>query len=70
MKAPISCSSRRDFFRACMRYPVILGMAVVGVSLVSRAKNATGCQEFPVCQTCKLLPDCAKPQALETRKAR
>ena len=69
MNAPAP-SSRRDFFRACARYPVILGMAALGVSLVTRSKGNTGCQEFPVCQTCRLLSNCEKPQALETKKAR
>ncbi len=69
MNAPEN-SSRRDFFRACVRYPAILGLAALGVSLATRSKIGTGCREFPVCQTCQLLPGCEKPQALDTKKAR
>jgi len=67
----ISVLSRREWLRAGLRYPVLAGLAAVGVILGLRSRNAAGlenCLEARPCQACELLRDCALPQAREARR--
>lgn len=63
---------RREFLRDCIRYPLLAGLAVLGGVLALRKGDPNfveTCVKQRVCRGCGLFMDCAKPQALATRKA-
>ena len=65
-------NTRREFLRACLRYPVLAGLGVLGGLLAMRGLRYTGfepCIKSRVCRSCQLFVNCEKPQAVETRKS-
>jgi hypothetical protein len=65
-------ATRREFFRACVRYPVLGGLAVLGGLLAVRGLQSNGiepCIKSRVCRSCQLFAGCEKPQAAQTRKS-
>ena len=64
--------TRREFLRACVRYPVLGALGVVSGLLVVRGLHSTGvepCVKSRVCRSCQLFVSCEKPQAVQTRKS-
>ena len=62
---------RRAFLRDCVRYPLLAGLAVLGGVLALRKGDPNfvePCVKQRVCRGCGLFGDCAKPQAVATRK--
>jgi hypothetical protein len=65
-------STRREFFRACFRYPVLAGLGVLGGVLAMRGLQSNGvvpCIKSRVCRDCGLFVNCEKPQASEARNS-
>jgi hypothetical protein len=64
--------TRREFFRACLRYPVLIGLGAISGVLVLRGLHSSGvvpCIKSRVCKGCKLLDNCDKPQAAQAKKS-
>ncbi len=62
---------RREFLRACVRYPVLAGLAVVGGVLLTRRDNPENpalCVKRRVCDSCRVFATCDRPQAKAARK--
>jgi len=62
---------RRDFLRACVRYPLLAGLTILGTVLVLRKGDpdfAETCLKQRVCQSCGSFHDCALPRAAMARK--
>ncbi len=62
---------RREFLRACVRYPVLSGLAVVGWVLLTRRdspENTALCVKRRVCDGCRVFDTCERPQAKAARK--
>lgn len=63
-------NTRREFLRACVRYPVLGSLAGRGVALAERGLHSTGvepCAKSRVCRSCQLFVNCEKPQAVRAR---
>jgi hypothetical protein len=63
--------TRREFLRACFRYPVLVGIGAIRGVLVLRGLHSNGvvpCIKSRVCGQCQSFTSCDKPQAAETRK--
>jgi hypothetical protein len=59
--------SRKEFFRACLRYMILLGFALYGYFQFKKSRNpASGnqvCGNNGICSGCGELKDCGLPQA-------
>jgi hypothetical protein len=63
--------NRRAFLRACARYPILAGLAVMGGVLAMRRADPSApvpCLKQRVCQGCGAFADCSLPQAVATRE--
>lgn len=63
---------RRTFLRACARYPLLGGLALLGGWLAWRRADPTApvpCIKRRVCRDCRLFSGCTLPQAVATRRA-
>jgi hypothetical protein len=64
-------SNRRAFLRACARYPILAGLALLGGVLALRRDDASAtvpCLKQRACSGCGAFAGCALPQAVATRK--
>ncbi len=67
-----SALSRREWLRAGLRYPVLAGLAGIGVVLGLRFRNGAGAERCLIarpCEACELFRDCGLPRATETRRS-
>jgi hypothetical protein len=64
-------SSRRAFLRACARYPILAGLALLGGGLALRRPDqavAVPCLKQRVCRGCGAFAGCVLPQAVAARQ--
>jgi hypothetical protein len=67
----LPANSRRAFLRACVRYPILAGLAVLGGALALRKAApslAEPCVKQRACRNCRLVEDCVWPQAVAARR--
>jgi hypothetical protein len=62
-------SSRRNFLRSAVRYPLLAVLAVMGGRVIDRKPEAaTACVIRPWCGGCDRFEGCLKPQAETARQ--
>ncbi|MCX6928811.1 MAG: hypothetical protein NT154_37205 [Verrucomicrobia bacterium] len=67
---PREVESRREFFRATVRY-ALLALVSAAASLAARPRTAGGqrCVNRGICTSCGAFPGCGLPQALSAKRA-
>lgn len=64
-------ANRREFLRDCARYPLLVGLGVLGVTLAGRRgdpASAAPCVKARVCRDCAAFAGCALPEAKAARQ--
>jgi hypothetical protein len=65
----LGTTSRREFLRGAVRYPLLGALAVMGGHLAARRLEAGAtCPVRPWCGGCDRFMDCPKPQAETVRQ--
>ena len=67
---PREVGSRREFFRASMRYALLALVSVVA-ALAARPRSPGGqrCVNLGICSSCGIFAKCGLPQALSAKRA-
>ena len=61
---------RRDFFRACVRYPLLAALAGLTGVLASRRATTPAlgeCLKLRLCRECRIIQRCDRPPAVKFR---
>ncbi len=67
---PREAESRREFFRAGLRYGLLaLVGAVAGLTARPRVSGSQRCVNQGICSSCGVFADCGVPQALSAKRA-
>jgi hypothetical protein len=68
--SPQKAESRRDFFRAAVRYALLaLVSAAAGLAARPRTPARQRCINLGICSGCAVFADCGLPQALSAKRA-
>jgi hypothetical protein len=67
---PQEVESRREFFRAAVRY-ALLALVSVAAGLAARPRRLSGqrCVNLGICSSCGIFAECGLPQALSAKRA-